>query len=193
MRSSELTCKWAYPHSAAACQSLARASPVSEDDNYHSYYCRANYQPSWTQGGEVGQLPYLLREVLSNAFKSRYCSWECLPAKAETGPHSAVHSLILPGLLGLHHIPSTPQSLQCIQVILKILWPLLWRTRVSHIPQLQETLMTIISLPESIGRIARSISVYYGKQCIIFYNHYYLSDQLKLLTVVIWTTLYIKR
>lgn len=31
-----------------------------------------------------------------------------LPVKAETRPHSAVHSLILPEVLGLHLTPFTP-------------------------------------------------------------------------------------
>lgn len=100
VRSSGLTCKLPCLPQLWWCESLARASPAGGDNSGHNYYCWAHCQPSWTQWrGESAalfiQFCLLLMGVLS--------------VKAEAGPPSALHSLILPELLGLHLIPSTPR------------------------------------------------------------------------------------
>lgn len=105
---------------------------------------------------------------------------------------SALSSLIVPELLGLHLIPFTPRTPHSIQGTLKKVCVLPCRAGVSGTP-LQRSLMTTIWLPEPIGSTVGRIDGRQGMQCITVYNHHYLSDQQKLLTMVIWTALYIKQ
>lgn len=190
MRSLKLTCKRANP--VLLVQSLIRASPAGEDKDYHSYYCQANYQTSWTQEGEVSQLSLLLREVFSNDFRSCYCSWESCPQRLrqDPTPHSFLNS---PRAFGAAPHSIHPHRAFAVAKSSLKTWVLLWRTGVSDTPPLQDTLRTIIWLSETIARISEKISLYYAMQCRIFYNRYYLSDQLKLLTMVSWASLYIKQ
>lgn len=150
-----------------------------------SFSCRwgqwwARYQPSWTQWERW--VSSLTCSVLSTAHG-------VFPVQAEAG--SPLHRIpwLSQSCWGCTSSPS-PHDLLTLSKSPQKTCVFCSGELGSVTPPLQRS---FIWLPEPIGSILGRIHGRQGMQCMAAYSHHHLSGQLKLLTMVIWTTLHIKQ